>query len=409
MTEPFNFPQAAGLIIAILSSFAISCIVDKTKLFAWFSAPLFARHDETGDPEKIRSVWSGFYLTIGTYFICAAIIAFSGGTIGVIVQPKDQNLDTLHSSSPDTPASNEASTSPPTQQAASITSDKAPNFDQPQETGRNLLVYLSWAFPMGLIGVSLARLTAVFVSTTLVGYLQFLLSFTFGAAIYLLVANPSSVRDWLWFALLNQESRFQFVSFAATQTAIVCITTEVVIWFGARRIGIPYNLLTERIQAFSRITQIFKPHDVIEVTNSELCRIVRTEGLNELLWVTHMAPPHLVKVVEELSKRPNYDEKKAKERLIEVTKVIITSKERPAGLVSILPDENIIRIDETTRVRYLIINGAHLFVHLPLPFLESTGEVSNCLHIISSRAIVSMWRGKFQDFWDTCRLLSHPS
>lgn len=399
-----NGGQIFGLVLAILVSFWVSGFVDRTKLFAWFSAPLYGRIDEAGSsPDQIRTIWSGLFLTIGTYFLCATVIAFSGGTIGVWILPElSENSSQISVSSVGDVPPDDAQ-----KPAENVSAQPTNGDDRPSPTDK-LFDSLTWTFPMGLVGVALARMTAVFVSTALVVYLQFLFSFTLSAAVYLVVASPGSLSPWLWLTLLDQESRLQFLSFALTLTAIVCVTTEVIIWLGARRIVVPYNLLSERIQAFSKVTQIFKPHDVIKATDNELGKIIRNEGLHELLWVTHIAPPHLTRVINELKDSEGCDDAKAIETVRKASKVIVTSEEAPNSLTSLLLPENLKRISQTTRVRYLIVNGAHLMVHLPLPFLNETGEVSNCLHIISSRAVVAMWRGKFLDFWDASSVYVHP-
>ena len=350
------FHHALAIGFGILTSFFAIHALLLSSIYCRFVAPISTvSTNSNGDRDTpyLRS----FLSLAGVYISVALVLAYTGGTIGMT----------------------SASWTPENQ------------------------THLMWGFTTGMLVVAIARISAIYITTSLASYLLLLTVFAAGAIAYRFAL------DYRFFTkpidnVLRPAGGGYFIAFALCSVLGAIIIVEGAIWFEKflpSRSDIPYALLTERIQQFTTIRQIFLPSSVVESTDAQVKKIISTEGLSELLWVTHTAPNHLNTIAEALRNRPDNIAGDEWKKIKSCSKVVLASSSlETAGEFQEKLGASFKHLARATRVRYLIINRRHAIVHLPIPYTSREGEESNCAHVIKSMAQVSMWRQKFYDLWD---------
>lgn len=359
-----------GLLFAIVSMFIILRAI--SKMYHPLIAPL-ARVLVDEDEQLSIPYLNGIFSLYAVFVVCAMIFAFTGGAIAGIWVP--------------------------------IQSGKATQVEL--ELIRSHLIF---GFTAGILVAALARIRAVYTSTSLARHLELLTVATVGLLAFLLLVNPKFITILIDAYVRPAGGRY-FPAFAFLISAASLGAVEILIALGKtmpKANTVPYSLLRERIEQQTEVEQVFWPSDVTKFTTRTLSRIITKEGLTEICWLSNTGPPdHMPAALDSLkqwlwaNRRDVGDVEDCARKIIStVARAIVTTAVAEKRLKDLGYVPRVHRLKGPLRVRLLIINAKYAIVHLPIPFTGSQNEQSNCATLISSPELVQPLHAVFDGIWE---------
>ena len=366
LNDAYVWSVILGVLFAVVTMFVST--PPMTRVFSTISGPI-AGVKKTKDGQENIPYFNGVFCLWALYALCGFIFAYTGGTIGVSME------------------------------------------EWKPEYTRNHMV---WGFSTGVLVMALARISAVYISSSLAYYLQLLTIGVLGLVTFKLIQDFNYITRL--FDEFIRPSGGYFVAFAGMTSLFTFASVEVGIWLCKSSQSanmVPCSLLRERVEQYRTVQQVFWPEDITKFTDQTINREISKEGLRELCWLTNTAPPThidtMIKAVENwvISKGESSNVSKYTTDILRSNvKVFVTSEQGREELNKYPFLEEIRFHPSPIRTRLLIINAKHAIVHLPIPFTGDNDEQSNCAMLVSSPLFVQSLREEFDALWENYELLS---
>jgi len=366
LAEAATFAISVRAVGALVAGVAVMFLTIRVfgRIYTPLVAPIAGVGKRADGDDKISLY--GPWLLIASYYFCGTILALTGATIGM---------------SPDV-----------------------------AWTPKGIHQPLIWGFTAGMMVAALARISAVYLTTSLATYLQLLTVATLGVVAFKFAQNFDSISKFIdsFNPLFRESSGRRLVPFSLMTTVVTVGAVELGIYlcslFPKGNI-VPYSLVRERSEQHETALQVFWPKSIVRFTNRILKDKIGKEGLDELCWLTHTAPlQHMETAFKALqSKHPGIGAPDLLNTFKAVTRVLVSStltNEERIHLADYVKASNISYIPRPVRTRLLIINAKYAIIHLPIPFRGGTTEQSNCAFLVSSEERVQKLRDAFNLLWE---------
>jgi hypothetical protein len=258
----------------------------------------------------------------------------------------------------------------------------------------------------GLLVVAIARVEAISHNTALATALQGLLISAPAAATFVLFADGNLLTQ---ISESSQAASRDFILLLLGGAAVVSVLVEVA-FHALDALGpeefrrVPLWLVRQRIEQWEAVEQVWSPWRIVSWTGDWIEKVVKTEGVQRICWLTNVHPLPLLQMVAAASgEEPPQLTRKLRIVVPEAVWSRFETELRQDRKWSAALGSLQVRLlagKVSPRIRLLILNSRAAIVHLPIEHHQDDwDEASNYAAVVTDPARISEVKAWFEQIW----------